>query len=67
MAKEVWAIVDKYKKDVDLIVINCEAGVSRSAGVGAAISKVLNGDDKDFFRYFCPNIFIYRKVINIKQ
>lgn len=67
MAKEVWRIVDTYENDISLIVINCEVGVSRSAGVGAAISKVINGDDKDFFRYFCPNMFIYNKVRTIKQ
>lgn len=67
MANKVWLLVDKYKDDIDLIVINCEAGISRSAGVGAALSKVLNNDDTDFFRYFRPNMFIYRKVLSIKQ
>ena len=52
---------------VDLIVINCEAGMSRSAGVGAALSKILNGNDTDFFRYFHPNMYIYSKLIAIKS
>ena len=67
MAKQVWEIVDRYEKDVDLIVINCEAGISRSSAVGAALSKVLNNDDNEFFRYFYPNMYIYNKVISIKQ
>ena len=49
--------------DCDLYV-NCEAGQSRSAGVAAAISKVLFDDDERFFRMYHPNMLCYRKVYN---
>jgi len=35
------------------IVINCEAGISRSAGVAVALEEILNGNNKAFKKY--PN------------
>jgi len=67
MASKIWTFVNYYKDKVDLIVINCEAGISRSSAVGAALSNVINGNDKDFFRYFYPNMYIYRKVLTNKR
>ena len=37
--------VDKHKGQVDLICVNCEAGISRSAGVAEAVSLILNQHD----------------------
>ena len=48
--------------DVNLYV-NCEAGQSRSAGVAAAISKFLFGDDSWFFKTKTPNMLCYRRVL----
>jgi len=67
LAKAVWKFVDKYKDEVDLIIVNCELGISRSSGMAAAISKILNGDDMHFFRYFVPNMDVYRKMIEVKH
>lgn len=67
LAKAIWKFVDKYKDEVNLIVINCEAGISRSAAVGAAISKILNGNDDDFFKHFIPNRLVYRKMMEVKS
>lgn len=66
-AELIWNFVDKYSNNLDLIVINCESGISRSAGVGAALSKILNGDDADFFKYFIPNRLVYRKMMEVKS
>ena len=46
-----------------LIVAHCEAGISRSAGVAAALAKVFHGDDSDYFRRACPNRRVYREVL----
>lgn len=50
--------------DCDLI-IHCDAGISRSAGVGAAIIKVINGDDSPVFEngQYHPNMWCYRKTL----
>ena len=51
---------------VKRIIVHCEAGVSRSAGVGAAIMKYLNGSDWEVFDSprFRPNMTCYRKVLD---
>ena len=35
-AKQVWNFIQRYKNEVRLIVVQCEAGISRSAGIAAA-------------------------------
>lgn len=57
--------VDRYRNLVDKIVVHCEAGVSRSAGVCAALMLIINGDDKEIFDNprFCPNMSCYRTVL----
>lgn len=54
---------DNLSEEYD-IYVNCEAGQSRSAGVAAAICKVLSGSDDFFFRTKHPNMLCYRKVFN---
>lgn len=47
------------------IVVSCDDGVSRSAGVAAAISYALTGNDLEFFRHpYCPNLRCYKYVLN---
>lgn len=65
-AKKIVAFVGKYKDSVDNIIVNCEGGVSRSAGCCAAIMLALTGDDSKIFNNpsKCPNMTVYRKVLN---
>lgn len=48
------------------IIVHCEMGVSRSAGVAAALMKWFNDDDMPIFRSYKyrPNMTCYRMVIN---
>ena len=65
-AKRVVDFVCKWKEKIDLIVVHCGAGISRSAGVAAAIGKVINGDDNFIFKNpkFVPNRNCYRQTLN---
>lgn len=63
-AKKVWDFVNKYKDKIQLIICQCEAGISRSAGTAAALSKVLNNRDTEFFKKYLPNILVYRTILN---
>ena len=65
-AARIVAFVKKYKDSVDGIIVHCDAGVSRSAGVMAAIMKWLTGDDSKIFSdlRFHPNMWCYRLVLN---
>ena len=48
----------------NLIVVHCEAGISRSAGVAGALSLIMNGTDEYYFKKYLPNMFVYRKILN---
>lgn len=52
--------------NVDECVVHCSAGVSRSAGVAAALMKIVNGSDKPIFEdpHYKPNSACYTMVLN---
>lgn len=65
-AEAVRDFVQKVKDKVEQIVVHCDAGVSRSAGVAAAIGKYLNDDDMFIFgrpRY-APNKTCYQRTLS---
>lgn len=63
MSVLVWKFINRHLPNIDLIVVNCEAGISRSAGIAPAISKVLDGDDEYFFKHYLPNSLVYNKIL----
>ena len=65
MAKHILDFVNMWKYSVDLIIVHCEAGISRSAGVASALSLILNGTDDYYFKHYLPNILCYRKILNV--
>ena len=57
--------VTEIKDEVDMLVVHCEAGVSRSPAIAAVISKILFGDDKAFFKApYTPNMHVYRVMLD---
>lgn len=64
-ARKIARFVMRYKDSVEQIVVHCDAGISRSAGVAAAIAKYLNGNDDDFFvrSPYRPNMTCYSEVL----
>ena len=52
-----------YQEDIEELYVNCAAGISRSAGVAAAISKFYTGDDEFFYKTYVPNRYVYMKVL----
>ena len=73
--EDTFTIKDKFneivrltKKYINLIIVNCEAGVSRSAGIAAALAKYLGQSDERFFNPrgpYCPNRYVYRTLLNV--
>lgn len=53
------------------VMVHCDAGISRSAAVAAALSKVYNGDDFEFFTggsmygapHYAPNMLVYKTLL----
>jgi predicted protein tyrosine phosphatase len=65
-ASEIVAFVKSVQNSVRLLLVHCDAGVSRSAGVAAAILKATTGSDEYIFNnpMYLPNMWVYRKVLN---
>lgn len=63
-AKRIAGFVERYKEV--LLLIHCDEGVSRSAGIAAAVLRYYTGDDAaifdDCFSYN-PNMWCYFKVL----
>ena len=59
---EIKNYIDIYKERIQDIVIHCTAGISRSAAIGCALSRYLNGDDTNLFKtgQYMPNKHVYR-------
>ena len=64
--KEIANFVLRIKWGVERIIVHCEYGQSRSAGVAAAISTYLDGHDNGIFldRRYYPNRTCYRVVLD---
>lgn len=64
-AEKIAAFVMINKHNGRHFIVQCDAGVSRSAGVAAALMKYFNGDDTPIFNnpQYCPNMRCYRMVL----
>lgn len=65
-ALKIKEFVLKWKDKVDTIIVHCDAGVSRSAGVAAGILDGLDQDSSQIFdnNRYLPNSLCYRKTLN---
>jgi predicted protein tyrosine phosphatase len=48
-ANKVAQFVNMFVDSCNLLIVQCEAGISRSSGVAAAISKFYLGSDDEYF------------------
>lgn len=58
--------IDKYKNEVEEIIVHCAAGISRSSAVAAAICQYLNLDEENTIwanHHYIPNRLVYRLAI----
>jgi predicted protein tyrosine phosphatase len=64
-AMEIACFVKRMRKNVQRIIVHCEFGQSRSAGIAAAISMYLDGHDSGVFykRKYNPNRTCYHYVL----
>jgi len=64
IAVKILKFVEELKDDIDILVVHCLAGVSRSAGVAAAIDDIYIQSDKRWFVMKRPNYHVYRTIVN---
>ena len=61
-AARIAAFVRRWQSEVELIVVQCEGGISRSAAIAAAIAHWSYGDDQYFIDEFLPNRHVFNLV-----
>jgi predicted protein tyrosine phosphatase len=65
-AHDILDFVTQYWKRIDTLMVHCEAGISRSAAVAAAIARLKLRDESEFFEEpYIPNHFIYRTLLEV--
>lgn len=63
-ADAVLQFAQKLEGQDVVIVCQCEAGISRSAAVAAALSRIYNAVDSDYFKLFHPNRRVYSMILS---
>jgi predicted protein tyrosine phosphatase len=63
-ALQILDFVESIKDDIEILVVHCWAGISRSAGVAAAIDDLYIESDKRWFTVKSPNYHVYRTIHN---
>ena len=66
-AEQILDFVEKMKPSIDVLICHCRAGISRSAGISAALSFIYDGSDKQVFnnKRFMPNMLVYRTILKV--
>lgn len=65
-AEQIVKFVNAHLDETQCILVHCEAGICRSAGVAAALMLILIGNDDGIFKNakYCPNRSCYRLVLD---
>lgn len=59
MADKIIDFIEKFRSEVDTLLVHCYAGQSRSRAVGAFAVEMLGGDNSKYFEDGVPNQYIY--------
>jgi len=62
-ARAIWGLLEEHMPYIERFIVHCDAGMCRSPAVAAAISKVVTGDDAEYFRRYRPNMRVYRTML----
>jgi hypothetical protein len=66
-AVEILDFVERVWDRMEVLLIHCEAGMSRSPGVAAALSRIHYGDDGPWGEYDFPNSLVYQRLVDGHQ
>ncbi len=65
-AREVFDFTEKYWNISEVFMIHCEAGISRSAAIAAALHKVyIGGDNNKYWKIYRPNALVYSTLLKV--
>ena len=65
MARKILDFVEALFKDGKMYVIHCDAGISRSPGVAAALNKIYFNEDSYYFKNYSPNSLVYTTILKV--
>lgn len=65
LANQVLDFVAKYAKDGARFVIHCDAGISRSPGMAAALDLIYGNDNSRWFKFKLPNSLVYNTLLKV--
>ncbi len=63
LAAEILDFVDKTWDHLEVLLIHCEVGLSRSPAVAAALSRIYYQDDGPWFELDFPNPLVYQLLV----
>lgn len=68
-AHRILDFVQDVWRRIELLMVHCEAGVSRSPAVAAAVARIHFGEDREFFRpgVYDPNRLVYQALLNVAR
>ena len=64
-ATQILDFVHDMWDQVECFLIHCDAGLSRSPAVAAAIERIYYEDDQYWFNTKTPNMLVYRKLLDV--
>lgn len=63
-ARKILKFFEKYRGEVNALLIHCDAGISRSPAVAAALTKIMGHDDSEYFKKYIPNRRVYSLILS---
>lgn len=63
-AKSIKSFFEDIKDNVDTLIVQCNAGVSRSSAIAAVLNLFANNKEKEYFDKSIPNMYIYNILYN---
>jgi predicted protein tyrosine phosphatase len=66
-AHQIWDFALRHAPGVQWFVVHCDAGMSRSPAVAAALAHGLGLDPRPFFFQFVPNMHVYRTMVDVYE
>ena len=66
-AEKIINTLMEYKNKVKLIICQCDGGISRSAGVAVAISRILGLGDNWIYNQYIPNNKVVSTIMRVYE
>jgi hypothetical protein len=67
-AKCILTVLNKVQKNIKLIIISCDNGLTSSPAVAAALSRIMYDDEMNFFaKPYTPFFYVYHTILRVSR